>query len=78
MLIQGRRNKMDLLIKNGTLITMDPKRKIIEDGALAIEGDKIIEVGKSSELESSHSYDRIIDAIRKVVMPGLMFNIVDA
>ncbi len=57
---------------------MDPKRKIIEDGALAIEGDKIIEVGKSSELENNHSYDRIIDSTRKIVMPVLMFNLVDA
>ena len=34
-----------ILRKNGTVITMDPSRRVLMDGAIAIEKDRIIEVG---------------------------------
>ncbi|MFH1179974.1 MAG: amidohydrolase family protein, partial [Candidatus Bathyarchaeota archaeon] len=61
-----------ILIKNGILIPMDPPRRIIEDGAVAIEGNKIIETGKTEELVKKHQSDTVIDATRMVIMPGLM------
>ncbi len=61
-----------ILIKNGILIPMDPARRIIEDGAVAIEGDKIVETGKTEELVKKHQSDTVIDATRMVIMPGLM------
>jgi 5-methylthioadenosine/S-adenosylhomocysteine deaminase len=61
-----------ILIKNGILIPMDPARRIIEGGAVAIEGDKIVETGKTEELVKKHQSDIVIDAARMVIMPGLM------
>ena len=61
-----------ILIKNGILIPMDPVRRIIEGGAVAIEGDKIVETGKTEELVKKHQSDIVIDATRMVIMPGLM------
>ena len=55
------------------LITVDPSRRIIKDGAIAIQGDRIVAVGKTQELEPQHSSARqIIDARGKVVLPGLI------
>ncbi len=41
---------IDLLICNAQVITVDSQRRVFENGAIAIEGNKIIEVGKSEEL----------------------------
>ena len=53
---------MDILIKNGIIITMDPTRRVIMDGAVAVEKDRIIDVGPSPELEKSYSADLEIEA----------------
>jgi cytosine/adenosine deaminase-related metal-dependent hydrolase len=60
------------LISNGTIITMDPERQVIEDGAVAVDGDTIVAVGKTSMLEPEHRARRVIDARHTVVLPGLI------
>ena len=60
-----------ILIKNGTVITMDPRRRIIKDGAVAIENDKIVEVGKTAALKDFQA-EKVFDATRRIVMPGLI------
>ncbi len=62
---------VDTLITRGTVITMDPERRVIKDGAVAVENTRILAVGKSLELESSYAAERVIDASGKIVMPGL-------
>ncbi|MGW8180097.1 MAG: amidohydrolase family protein, partial [bacterium] len=61
-----------ILIKNGILIPMDPARGIIENGAVAIENDRILETGKTEEITAKYQSDIIIDATKMVIMPGLM------
>lgn len=63
---------VDILIKNGILITMDPERRVIDDGAVAIEKDRIIDIGTTHDLNQKYKADREIDATKMVVMPGLM------
>ena len=60
-----------ILIENGAIITMDPIRRIIMNGSLYIENDRIIDVGESQEMKNKYSGDLIIDANRNIVMPGL-------
>ena len=62
----------DVLIQRATVITMDPSRRVIEDGAVAIEGDRIIAVGPTDDVRAVHSAGKVIDGSRKVVMPGLV------
>ncbi|MEU5852671.1 hypothetical protein [Saccharopolyspora shandongensis] len=40
-------NTCDLLLSGGTVVTMDDERRILEPGAVAINGDRIIAVGTS-------------------------------
>jgi 5-methylthioadenosine/S-adenosylhomocysteine deaminase len=62
----------DILIVGGTVITMDPARRVIEDGAVAIEGAQIVAVGPTAEVRAAHTAPRVIDARRKAVLPGLI------
>ena len=51
------------------LMTVDPERRIIEDGSIVIDGQRIVQVGKSTELASVPA-ERVIDASEMVVTPG--------
>jgi 5-methylthioadenosine/S-adenosylhomocysteine deaminase len=63
---------MGILIQNGTILTMH-NRKIIRDGAVAIEDKNIIDIGKTRELKRKYGrgYDKI-NAKGKIVIPGLI------
>ena len=58
----------DILIRDGHVVTMDPKRRVFERGSVAIEGNKIVAVGKDVKEKA----DTVIDARGKVVLPGLI------
>ncbi|GGC77621.1 amidohydrolase family protein [Chelatococcus reniformis] len=64
---------IDLLIRNAEwLVTLDEERRIIRDGAVAIDGAEIVAVGKSDEIAGSYHPRKIIDAGDKLVLPGLI------
>jgi 5-methylthioadenosine/S-adenosylhomocysteine deaminase len=67
-------NMTDLFIHSADwLITVDGERRMFRDGAVAVEGDRIVAVGKTKDLELAHSSARqVIDAKGKVVLPGLI------
>lgn len=60
--------KADILIKNGSILTLDKDLILIEGGEIAIRDDKILKVGKNL----SFSVRKKIDASGMVVMPGLI------
>ncbi|MEK1888477.1 MAG: amidohydrolase family protein [Phyllobacterium sp.] len=62
----------DILIRNGTVIAIDPQRRIIADGAVAITGTRIVAVGPSEEVARDHPAREVIDARSMVIMPGLI------
>ena len=51
------------------IMTLDPERRIIQDGSIIVEGQRILQVGKAAELESVTA-DRVIDGNEMVVTPG--------
>jgi 5-methylthioadenosine/S-adenosylhomocysteine deaminase len=64
---------LDLFIRGGTVVTMDAEFRVIEDGAIAIEGDVIAEVGKRADLEpKSRGAKKTIDARGTLVLPGMI------
>jgi cytosine/adenosine deaminase-related metal-dependent hydrolase len=64
----------DIYVRGGWIITMDPQRRVIKDGAVAVEGGVITAVGKRENLDPQYkSYsDVVIDARDGVVIPGLV------
>lgn len=63
---------MDLLVTGGTVLTMDPERRIVSPGAVAIEGQRIVAVGPPDRVAARGPAARTIDASGKVVLPGLI------
>jgi cytosine/adenosine deaminase-related metal-dependent hydrolase len=62
----------DTIILGATLITMDPTRRVITDGALAIAGDRIVAVGKRAEIDGRIDARERIDGSRFVMTPGFV------
>ena len=62
---------VDILILGGVIVTMDPRRRVIEEGGVAVERDRIVDVGTRKEMETKYGARRVIDATHMVVMPGL-------
>ena len=61
-----------MIFTHGTIITMNPNREIIDDGALAVSGDRIEAVGKTAELRSRYPAADEVDLTGHIVMPGLI------
>jgi 5-methylthioadenosine/S-adenosylhomocysteine deaminase len=68
----GAREKADLLVTGGTVVTMDAQRRVIVDGAVAIREDSIVAIGSSAEIEYRYEANNKIDARGTLVMPGLI------
>ena len=62
--------EVDILIKNGTILTMDPHRTILKQGFLGIHGDSISTIASGD----SHGVRarKTIDARGGLVLPGLV------
>lgn len=61
----------DTVIRNALVVTMNPSRHVITDGAVVIVGDRIAAVGKTADLDEWEAKE-IVDGRRFVVVPGLV------
>ena len=59
-----------MLITNSTLVTWGATRRILENHALYIEGDRIVDLGPSSGLRAKYPQSTALDARGQYVMPG--------
>ena len=62
--------QIDILIKNGSILTMDDQNSVIENGFLSICGDSISKIG--SDYENERHAKKIIDANGGLILPGLL------
>jgi 5-methylthioadenosine/S-adenosylhomocysteine deaminase len=69
---QSPKEKVDLLVTGGTVVTMNEGRTILDDGALAIQGDSIVAVGSRTEIEGKYSAPDTLNASGKLVLPGFI------
>jgi len=61
-----------MLITNGTVITFNEANQLIPYGAVYYEGDTIVEVGRTADLQSKYPNAEQLDANGKIVMPGMI------
>jgi cytosine/adenosine deaminase-related metal-dependent hydrolase len=61
----------DLVIE-GTVITMDPARRVIRDGAVAVKGDRIAAVDDADTVRARFDSNRTLGGSRRIVLPGLI------
>jgi 5-methylthioadenosine/S-adenosylhomocysteine deaminase len=67
---QVPKDKVDLIISGGTVVTIDGTRAIYDDGVVVVKGDTIVAVGPRRELEAKYQASQTIDAKGKLVLPG--------
>lgn len=61
-------SSLDYLIRNGTLLTMESRDRVVEGGSLGIQGDRITFLGRGTAPDAK----RVIDAHGGLVLPGLV------
>lgn len=61
----------DMMIVDGTVLTMDAQNKIIEQGTVVIDKNKIIAIG-GPELAKQYQATKVLDVDGDIVMPGLI------
>src|SRR5437868_676992 len=69
---QRRKTTVDLIIRGGTVVTMDGSHRVIEQGAVAVKNGRIVEVGKTAEIDRKYAAREVVNAAGKVVIPGLI------
>ncbi|MGD8555020.1 MAG: amidohydrolase [Anaerolineales bacterium] len=65
-------SKADLILTNATVVTMDQNYTVIPKGAVAVQGDSILDVGQEPTISKAYRSSQIVDCGGKVLMPGLV------
>ena len=63
---------VDLLVRGGTIVTMDPTRRVIEDGYIGVRKDEIVAIGELQSGVAGITATKEIDAKGKLIIPGLI------
>lgn len=61
-----------IVVGNGRLITRNSDLPFVENGAVAIDGTKIAEVGKTNEIKEKYRTSEFIDAKGGIIMPAFI------
>jgi len=69
---QTTKSAVDLIIKGGTVVTMDNSRRVIDNGGVAVKNGRVVAVGPTAEIERAYTAREVIDTKGKVVIPGLI------
>lgn len=63
---------VDIILKSAIVLTMDKDLTVFEPGAIAVNGNKIVAVGKSAAVLETFQAKEVLDFGGKVIMPGLI------
>src|ERR1700687_3794620 len=69
---QEKRQRDDLVIAGGTVVTMDAERRILEGVTIGVKADAIVDVGTRDQIEAKYAAATHIDARAKLVLPGFI------
>lgn len=61
-----------MILGNGKVFTRDDSNPYIEKGAVAIDGDRIVKVGKLEEVRAAYPDAEFMDVNGKVIMPAFI------
>ena len=63
---------MKTLIKNVTILTMDDADRVLRDGWLLIDGEKIAALGEEEQKQATAAADEVIDGRGGILLPGFV------
>jgi 5-methylthioadenosine/S-adenosylhomocysteine deaminase len=61
-----------LLIRDATILTMNPDDQILTPGDVVVDGERLAYVGPPDTGRHQERYDEVVDGTRLVAMPGLV------
>ena len=61
-----------MIIGNGRLITNSDKVGFMDNGAVLVKDNVIVEVGNFEELKKAHPGEEVLDAQGNLIMPGMI------
>src|SRR3954467_4514654 len=67
-----QRRTVSLVVANGPVVPVDPARRVIARGSVAIDGRDIVAVDTADAIAATYRGRETIDAAGSVVMPGLI------
>jgi 5-methylthioadenosine/S-adenosylhomocysteine deaminase len=68
----AQKQPADLIIAGGTVVSMDAKRSIQDDAAIAIKGDTIVAIGRREQIAAHYQSAQTLDATGKLILPGFI------
>jgi 5-methylthioadenosine/S-adenosylhomocysteine deaminase len=71
-LFAGPVRTVDLVVRGGTVVTVDREHRIIADGAVAVDKGRILSVGTAAEIAAGFRGRDTLDARPGIVIPGLI------
>ncbi len=64
--------KVDMILSNGTIVTMNEHLEVFPQGAVVVKDGQIVAVGPAADLRGEYEAEQTIDCEGQVVMPGLI------
>ena len=61
-----------MIVGNGVLVARDSENTFLNNGAVVIDGNKIIDIGSTEAMKSKYIKHEFIDANGNLIMPGLI------
>src|ERR1041384_5515925 len=61
-----------LLLKSDLIVALDEQDRILQEGYLVIEDDRIVQMGLHKDLEGRRKFDDLVELKNRLVMPGLI------
>jgi 5-methylthioadenosine/S-adenosylhomocysteine deaminase len=68
----GNGSGADLIVSAGCVITIDPERRVILDGAVAVSGNDIVAVDKAHDIRTRFKATKSLDYPNGILTPGLI------
>src|SRR5262245_47177077 len=62
----------DWIVSGRYVVTMDAQRRVIENGAVAIRGERILAAGARAQIDQQYSAKQRLDHPNTVILPGLI------
>ncbi|MBI4853269.1 MAG: amidohydrolase [Acidobacteria bacterium] len=69
---QRSSRSIDIAIVGGVILTMNDQKEVIQDGYLAIKGERIVDIGSRVELSKKYLPKKKILAKGRAIIPGLI------
>ncbi len=66
------RRQVSLIVTGGSVVTMDDTGRVLQPGAVAIDGSDIVAVGTPDEIDAAFAAPDRVDAPAGIVLPGLV------